>query len=57
MTERDLRICTYLRAIAALALECADRPWLWPTFLRVLAMVPGTMRELAGAARTKRIAA
>jgi hypothetical protein len=43
----DLRSCTYLRAIAALALECADKPWLWPLFLRVLAMVPGTMRGLA----------
>jgi hypothetical protein len=44
--DRDHRIRAYLRAIAALALECADRPVLWPPFLRVLAMIPGTIGEL-----------
>jgi hypothetical protein len=56
VTERDLRICTYLRAIAAPALECADRPALWPLFLRVLVMVPATLLELRRGERLRRAA-
>jgi hypothetical protein len=46
VTESDHRVRAYLRAFAPPALKYADRPWLWPLFLLLLAMVPGTMREL-----------
>jgi hypothetical protein len=43
MREHD-RIRDYLRALAALAYEVSDKPWLLPVFLQLLALVPGTLR-------------
>jgi hypothetical protein len=45
MTQHD-RISVYLRGLARLCAKVAARPELLPTFLRVLALVPGTVREL-----------
>jgi hypothetical protein len=42
----ERRVARYLLALAALARECADKPALWPVFLRVLRLVPSTVAEL-----------
>jgi hypothetical protein len=44
-------ITSYLRAIARLALEVADRPSLLPVFLAVLRLVPSTIAALQRAQR------
>jgi hypothetical protein len=40
------RISVYPRGLARLCAEVADEPRLLPTFLRILAIVPATIREL-----------
>jgi hypothetical protein len=43
---RRASVTSYLRGIATLALEVADRPSLLPVFLAVLRLVPATVRDL-----------
>ena len=50
----DLRIRTYLRALAALCVEVADKPWLLPSFVLIVMMVPKTLAQIV---REQRIAA
>ena len=45
----------YLRAIAALALECADNPELLGSFIEIIGLAPQTIIELAR--ERKRVAA
>jgi hypothetical protein len=47
---------SYLRGIAALAMEVSTRPWLLPHFVEVIGLVPTTVRELERTER-RRIAA
>jgi hypothetical protein len=42
----DCRIRVYLRALAALCVEVADKPWLLPLFIALVALVPQTVAEL-----------
>ena len=42
----DHRIRAYLRAIAAFALEAAERPELLACIVSILALVPATLRQL-----------
>lgn len=55
MTERD-RIARYLEGLARLCFETSRNPRLLPYFLRVLQLVPCTVRELI-CGKPKRIAA
>jgi hypothetical protein len=55
MNQPDHRVRVCLQNLAALCCEVADRPWLLPTFLRIVALVPSTIVELTEARR--RIAA
>ena len=41
----------YLHALAGVCLEVAREPRLLPVFLRIVMMVPATVRELRGDAR------
>ena len=47
---RHACIASYLRAIASLALECADRPELLADFVAVLRLAPRTILGLQAAA-------
>jgi hypothetical protein len=46
MTPHDRRVQIYLLALSRLCREVADEPRLLLPFLRILAMVPATLREL-----------
>jgi hypothetical protein len=50
-----MTVRSYLLALSALAHEVAERPWLLPQFIDILAMAPGTLLRLARGRR--RIAA
>ena len=52
-----MTVSNYLLAVSKLTAEVADNPRLQPSFILIVAMMPKTLRELAGAARTKRFAA
>jgi hypothetical protein len=44
--QDDDRVSQYLLALGALSMEVARRPALLPVFLRIVALVPGTIIEL-----------
>jgi hypothetical protein len=46
MKQPHASVTTYLRAIAALALEVSRRPTLLPMFVAVIKLVPRTIEEL-----------
>jgi hypothetical protein len=48
VSEHNYRNAIYLRALGSLCLEVSDKPWLWPLFLRIIVMVPETIRQLGG---------
>jgi hypothetical protein len=43
--QRD-RVAQYLESLGNLCMECARRPELLPTFLRIIAMVPKTIEAM-----------
>jgi hypothetical protein len=55
MNNHDHHVRVYLQALAALSSEVADRPWLLPWFVRIIALVPTTIMELNG--KSRRLAA
>lgn len=46
MKQRHATVTTYLRGIAALALEVSRRPELLPTFVAIIELVPKTVSDL-----------
>ncbi len=54
---RQPSITGYLQSLGALCFEVSRRPALLPLFVAIILRVPSTLAELAGAARSKRIAA
>jgi hypothetical protein len=53
MTDHDHRVRRYLLALSRLCLEVADKPWLLPLFVRILALAPrGPSWNCCGASKS-----